>query len=306
MTPNIFASLSLAAIQTFIVVASEQNFSQAAKLLHITPSAVSHRIKLLEQQLNVRLFNRFSKGVTLTNAGKTLQQYVTQGMNLIHQGIQTSQFVSQREKLVIAVIPSLANDWLIPKLTAFYQAFTNIELEIIALDPLADFSSSRYDAHIHFGSGRYPGLVSQFLFKEKVYPVCHPSLYQSIANRPLSDVLQEYNLLLYRAGLEDEPGATNLAGWLRCFDIPPFTEIKQVWFSHVSMALTAAKQRQGIALGWHQIVKPAIEAGELIRITDYEIDTEFNYYFVATKKSWQREVVQQFYYWLAGQPPMKS
>lgn len=294
-------NISFSAIHTFTVVAKELSFTRAAEILHITPSAVSHQMKLLESQMGVSLFYRLSKGVRLSLAGETLQQHATSGVRNIQHGIVQSQFASQKEKLVIAVIPSLCQLWLMPRLIDFNNSFPHIELELIAIDQLVDFSTGNYDAHIHFGSGNYHGCEAKFLANERIYPVCHPDLLEEINNHSLSALIKQQKLLIYKAGIEDEPGGVSWGSWLQQFAIDKPAELSQMWFSHVSMTLLAAKLKQGIALGWHHMVVDDIATGQLCRLTDDEMNTSYNYYLVAQNKAWKNKAFIDFSLWLAQQ-----
>ena len=297
MTSNI----SYSAIHTFTVVAKELSFTRASEILHITPSAVSHQMKLLEEQLQISLFRRQSKGVSLTLAGQTLQKHATAGMKNIQHGIRQSQFASQREKLVIAVIPSLCQLWLMPRLVDFCQQFPQIEIELVALDQLADFSTGQYDGHIHFGSGDYKGCEAMLLSHEQVYPVCHPELLSAVKEPTIESLIETHRLLMYKAGIEDEPAVVSWALWLQQFAIEKPTELKQMWFSHVAMAISAAKLKQGIALGWHKMVDDDIKNGQLCRISDDYLTAGYHYYLAAPSRSWQNPTFNQFATWLIGQ-----
>ncbi|WP_394200558.1 LysR family transcriptional regulator [Shewanella waksmanii] len=295
---------SLAAIQTFTVVAKEQSFSRAASLLNITPSAVSHQIKLLEQQLNVSLFHRKSHGVGLTAAGENLQKFASLGIQNIQHGVHQSQFASQRTRLVIAAIPSFCERFLIPKLSQFYAHHPDIEIEIMAQDNIVDFNSSHCDAHIHFGSGDYVNLHSEWLAKELVYPVCHPDL-TSVSTNDAHEInetlLHHHTLLGYRAGIEDAPGGVSWPDWFGQFNLDRAANQSQLWFSHVSLALTAAEHQQGIVLGWHHLLGDAITQGRLIRIGKRHIETRFQYYLVAPAAHWQKPELAIFHQWLKQQ-----
>ncbi|QLE86266.1 LysR family transcriptional regulator [Shewanella sp. Scap07] len=295
---------SLAAIQTFTVVAQELSFSRAASLLNITPSAVSHQIKLLEQQLDVSLFHRKSHGVTLTVAGENLQKFATMGIQNIQHGVHQSQFASQRTRLVIAAIPSFCQRFLIPKLSHFQAQYPDIEIEVIALDKIVDFNTTQCDAHIHFGSGDYANLHSEWLAKESVYPVCHPALlsHQHIKNQKASHaLLHNHTLLGYRAGIEDAPGGVSWPAWFSQFNIERASNQNQQWFSQVSLALTAAEHQQGIVLGWHHLLGTAMTDGKLVRIGNAQLDTQFQYYLVAPPAHWHKPELKAFHQWLKQQ-----
>lgn len=292
-------NISFSAIHTFTVIAKELSFTRAAEILHITPSAVSHQMKLLESQMAVTLFYRQSKGVRLTLAGETLKQHATSGVRNIQHGIIQSQFSSKKERLFIAVIASLCQLWLMPRLHEFINNYPHIELELIALDQLADFNSEQYDGHIHFGAGDYPGCEAKLLCNETVYPVCHPDLVRGIDNTQLSTLLKEHQLLIYKAGIEDEPGGVFLGDWFKYFDIEKPKELNQMWFSHVYMALTTAKFKQGIALAWHLLAKDDIASGQLCKLNDDTLSTAYNYYLVAPNRSWKNASFMLFSDWLS-------
>ena len=287
---------SLSAISAFTVAAKELNFSRAADILHITPSAVSHRIKQLESQLGVTLFIRHTQGVTLTTAGQSLLTHAQLAMNNIQQGIEQSQFSSGREKLNIAVIPSLSQCWLIPRLNDFKSLYPDIEITLNVSDQLVNFSHNSIDCHLHFGTGQYQGLTAQFLCNENVYPVCHPSLLENSA--ALSTLIERHGLLHYRAGLEDEPGGISWAQWCDHFNIALPAQSQNSWFSHVAMVLCSARFSQGIALGWDKIVEQDIMQQQLVKIGDDELSTDFNYYLVAPELHWQKPAVIAFNEWL--------
>lgn len=297
MTNNI----SYSAIHTFTVVAKELSFTRAAEVLHITPSAVSHQMKLLEGQMGVTLFIRQSKGVSLSLAGQSLFSHALSGIRNIQHGIMQSQFASQNEKLVIAVIPSLCQLWLIPRLKDFSDKFPHIELEITAVDQLVDFTTGQFDGHIHFGAGDYRVNQALYLSSEKVYPVCHPDLAANNDHSALDNLLKSNKLLSYKAGIEDEPGGVTWLDWFKHFAIEKPNHLSQMSFSHVSMATLAAKLKQGIALGWHKMVQDDIAQGQLIRLTENEITTSYNYYLVAPHRSWQKATFSTFSTWLLQQ-----
>ncbi|MGB1239094.1 MAG: LysR substrate-binding domain-containing protein [Pseudomonadales bacterium] len=288
---------SINAIETFDVVAREKNFSRAASVLHITPSAVSHRIKLLEEQLGTVLFNRLAQGVELTAAGQALHEHSALAMQHIHDGVLRSQFVGQREKLTVATIPSLCQQWLIPRLKAFKEVEPNIDLEFIAQRQIADFSSNQIDAHLHFGSGQYHHLHAHKLSAEYVFPVCSPALLERGSN--LQEIIEQSALLHYRANLEDAPGGVSWSDWCQHFALSLGQSCSHLWFSQVSMTLEAAAQGLGIALAWERVATDALATGKLVRIGEEQLSADFGYYLVAPKKHFEKPSLNAFCRWLA-------
>lgn len=222
-------------------------------------------------------------------------------MSNIQYGIAQSQFASLKEKLVIAVIPSLGQQWLIARLSDFYRHYPNVDVELVAADQLINFDTERCDGHIHFGSGDYVSGRAEFLSHEHVYPVCHPSLSDDTEESTFNALLAEYPLLAYKAGIEDERGGITWGDWFAQFDIARPATLNLRNFSHVSMALTAAKCKQGIALGWHKMVEDDIATGQLCRLGEQALSLSFSYYLVAPQRSWESRIFNQFYDWLNAQ-----
>ncbi|AOT10992.1 LysR substrate-binding domain-containing protein [Pseudoalteromonas luteoviolacea] len=286
-------NLSLTALHTFSVVAKELNFTSASGILHISPSAVSHQMKLLESQLGMSLFHRKSKGVTLTRDAILLAEHINKGFNILEFGIDNARRSSQTERVVLAVIPSLLEHWLIPKLGDFYQRYPHIELQLIAQDQLVDFNREHVDAHLHFGHGQYQGLSCTQLATEWVYPVCAPSYSKRLDG--------EAHLLSYQGGKEDAPGCIGWTEWFEKQSINSTFQDRLRAFSHVGHILTAAKYGQGFALGWHHIASEMIKQGTLVKLPYKPLSMPFSYFFVMPNQSKQSRGVRYVREWLAQQ-----
>ncbi|MBQ4846733.1 LysR family transcriptional regulator [Pseudoalteromonas sp. MMG005] len=289
---------SFSAIHTFTVVTQTLSFSRAAEILHITPSAISHQMKLLESQLGVSLFTRQSKGIMLTEAGKALMENANKGVSLIQEGVSKSISTTKLRTLHIAAIPSLAQNWLLPKLPDFYDLHPDISIVLHAQDQLVNFSTSHIDAHLHFGTGYTQNNHAQFLASEYVYPVCHPDLLTVGCDNHISRLVSQYPLLQYNAALED--GLSNLTWqhWLSKHHICVDTKMIHRHFSHVGLSLEAAKHKQGLALAWHHMVSDLIKWGMLVQCGNTVLKLDYNYYLVSPEKPQEASDLHQFTSWL--------
>ncbi|KZN59233.1 hypothetical protein N473_03490 [Pseudoalteromonas luteoviolacea CPMOR-1] len=270
-------NLSLTALHTFSVVAKELNFTAAAGVLHISPSAVSHQMKLLETQLGMSLFHRKSKGVTLTRDATLLAEHINKGFNILEFGIDNARRSNQTERVVLAVIPSLLEHWLIPKLSDFYRRYPNIELQLVAKDQLVDFNREHVDAHLHFGHGQYQGLTCQQLATEWVYPVCAPHYSKKLG--------EGAHLLSYQGGKEDAPGRIDWQAWFELQSLNCVSRDRFTMFSHVGHTLTAAKHGQGIALAWHHIATEMITQSALVKMPYAPLMMPFSYFLIRPSKA---------------------
>ncbi|MCF2857660.1 LysR substrate-binding domain-containing protein [Pseudoalteromonas sp. SMS1] len=286
-------NFSMTALQTFSVVTKELNFSKAAEVLNISPSAVSHQMKLLESQLGVSLFHRKSKGVMLTDTAEQLAEKVNKGFELIDFGIGAAQQTDSIQRIVLAVVPSLLEHWLIPRLNDFYDAFGHVDLHLIAADQLVDFNQRHIHGHLHFGHGQQAELTSVFMAHEYVYPVCSPSYEKTL--------LESECLLSYAGGAEDAPSNMSWATWFKHQSLVLPKQPRYRRFSHVGHTLNAAKHGQGIALCWHHIASAQLADGALLRLPFTAIQLPFSYHLMMPKDIATRPIMQQITRWLASQ-----
>ncbi|WP_051227823.1 LysR family transcriptional regulator [Oceanospirillum beijerinckii] len=253
-------NISLTAIRTLAIVAREQSFTKAAEQLCISPSAVSHQMKQLEQQLGYRLFHRKAQGVALTPSGLELARYANQAMQQLDTGLLKARESSQKTQLTLAVTPSLAQLWLIPRLNDFCPQYPNIELMIKAQDKLTDFNQQHADLHLHFGDGQAIGLKSLYLMSESVVAVGHKTLFSDLINPEDPNEVQallsqgQLRLLHYKGGEEDAPGGLNWREWFSRQNITMASHQAHLYFSHLQLVLEAVKQQQGIALMWQSLL----------------------------------------------------
>ncbi|MBY4676485.1 LysR substrate-binding domain-containing protein [Marinobacterium arenosum] len=294
MNPHI----SLAALKTFAEVAEQQSLSKAAASLCISPSAVSHQMKLLEQQLGLKLFQRRAHGIQLTAAGEQLAQHASRAMQQVRLGVRKACQLSDRSRLVVAAIPSFCQQWLTPRLMRFNQLHSDIELHLIAQDRLADFNQQAIDLHIHFGDGQAIGLHSELFLTEQAVPVCHPAMLEPYSG-PF-DLLCSANsrLLHYQGGDEDQPGGISWSEWLVRHNLQPHPQQQHSWFSHLSLAINAARHSQGIALGWRSLIEQELASGELVPLAAEGTPLKYAHYLVAPEHSWENPALQQFIEWL--------
>jgi len=296
----LLSRVSLAALRTFAEVARQQSLSRAAARLYISQSAVSHQMKLLEQQLDVRLFTRKSRGIELTPAGNQLAEHASQAMQQLENGLQQARQLPGSQ-LRIAIIPALCQHWLLPRLADFYQHYPDIELHLLQQDQLADFNQQAIDLHLHFGHGEFIGLNSRLLMEEQAVPVCSPALLSGYDGPQALLQSDSVRRLHYQAGEEDQPGGLSWNGWFNQAGgaINPAQPVTH--FSHLGPALTAATAGLGMVLAWQRLVEPELQCNELVALSDVRVPLKYSYYAVAPAHHFERRNVQIFTSWLTAQ-----
>ena len=156
--------LPLNSLNTFAAAAEKLSFQAAAEVLFVTPSAVSHQIRHLEELLGYKLFERLDKRVRLTTQGERLFNDIRLPIGQLHEAARRAQRGVDDSTLAISVAPMLATGWLLPRLKDFYQLNSDINLSVVAATEVVDFSSDPFDASIRMGRGGWSNVKAVHLF----------------------------------------------------------------------------------------------------------------------------------------------
>jgi len=187
----------LDALRVFEAAARRLSFAAAAAELHLTASAVSHRIKALEAQLGLTLFQRMTRKVQLTPAGRAYAAAVADALAILREATRRLAGEANRP-LTVSVTPLFGARWLLPRLARFEAAHPGLTVRLISTSRLADFAADGVDCAVRFGLGRWPGLAAHRLMTLDYVPVCAPSLVKQGRLKSPSD-LARHTLLHYDA-----------------------------------------------------------------------------------------------------------
>ncbi|HEY6723262.1 MAG TPA: LysR family transcriptional regulator, partial [Polyangiaceae bacterium] len=246
-------SISLDALGAFREVARHKSFSRAARALHVTPSAVSHRIAELESQLGVELFVRTTRSVQLTPVARDLLSSVDEGLRHIHEGLSRVSQVGESSALTVSCSTSFAIRFLLPRLGEFRQAHPELEVHVATDDGIADPRRDDIDICIRYGGGIYSGLWALRLSTEWVFPVCSPEYQRRSKLRAPADLIRA--VLVHHDVLGDHPGRVDWERWLARAGLDREHGRRGTHYSHAHMALSAALGGEGVALGRTSLVK---------------------------------------------------
>lgn len=264
---------SLTGLNTFDACARHSSFTGAAGELGVTLGAVSRQIKSLEDELNCQLFKRRYRGVELTAEGLDLHQVVSVSFHQIGRLCQALKSRGSNADVTIAATTAFATLWLMPRLGGFWQAHKEIELNHSISDNPHDPGFINADMRIRYGDGNWRGEVAIHLLSDVIYPVCGRDFLQHHKLVRAEDIV---NMPLLKLDSLD-PGWIDWDVWLAdCgYNIG---DARFRRFNNYVVALQAAEENQGIALGWHSMVAPLIESGRLLRIGDRQIAAPGSYY----------------------------
>ncbi|ENV16627.1 hypothetical protein F964_02375 [Acinetobacter guillouiae NIPH 991] len=263
---------SLEQLLAFQHVAEQLSFKKAADQLFLTPTALSHRIKKLEQQLNIQLFERRTRSISLTPEGEYLLKHVQSGFGQI----QTALFQLEQNKqrlFTITTTPSFASEWIIPYLPELQSRFPNIMFRVHASYDLINMTSGLYDLAIRYGSGGYQDVDAELFAVDEYVAVGHPSL--DIATMNWTTV----PLIHFTWGDEYCPNRVNWQKWFEKQGLHIQAGQAQVFYTQESHAIQAVLSGQGIALLSRISIANDLQHGRL-KIVSPCVETAWNYYFL--------------------------
>lgn len=289
----------LGALRTFEVVARHLSLARAADELCVTPAAVSHQIRTLEEHLGVPLFRRSGRNIFLTDAGQACLPGIRDGFECLTSAVNQIDSFGQAGILTVSVAPSFAVKWLVPRLDRFQDQHPGIDLRVSASNQLADFATDDVDLAIRYGSGRYPGLTVERLLPEAVFPVCSPELLQQIKNP--ADL--QAQMLLHDDSPDDDQSCPTWQMWLRAAGLNDVEWKRGLRFMQSSLVLEAAIHGKGVALAKATLAESDLASGRLVRLFGDVTPLDFAYYVVGPERKVALPKVTAFIDWLRSEVP---
>lgn len=251
----------LRALAAFEAAARHMSFTQAAAELGVTPGAISHQIKTLEDWLGAPLFHRLTRALRLTDAGEAALPFLTDGFDRLAAGAARLQASKHDNVLTISVSPGFGSLWLVPRLDRFRRQHPEIELRIDGTDRLVDIANGEADVAIRYGPGGYTSVESHRLFAMRATPVCSPDLLSHGPALQSPEDLSNHTLL----HVEWKETEGSWRTWLLAAgakDVDPFKGLR---FTKEDMAVRAALDGEGIALIGDRMAADHLKSGRLVR-----------------------------------------
>ncbi len=288
----------LHALSAFESAARLGGFAPAAAELCITPSAVSHRIRLLEAQLGEQLFERTPGGVRLTEAGRRCLAGVREAFGTLAQLSRGRDDAPVR--LVVGTPPTFARELLIPQLPDFYRQWPDIELEVAVAAPLQE-RPQRHDVDIRYGAddlGVADGRPLQRLFDDRWVLLAAPAYVQAQGLAVPADLLRAERL------------RSPLVSWATCWQAAGLTmgsapgaaaePQRGPVFSDLGILLEAAASGLGVALCSERLAQRWVAEGRLQTLFDLAVPAERHYGLLADAVALARPEVGAFVDWLVA------
>lgn len=285
---------SIAALTAFEAAARHESFSLAAKELSLTESAISRQIATLEANLGVHLFVRNKQRVMLTRAGFLYATKIRQPMETLDRDtLNLIAFGGRGGHLELAVLPTFASHWLIPRLPEFSRRHQDIFINMGVSTDIFSFSETHFEAAIHYGKPTWPGTTADYLFGEEVVPICSPGLLK----KPVSSAkdLLQYPLL---------HSTTRPDSWTHWFlqqgiDAP--TSREGVRYELHTMLISGAAAGIGIALVPKFLIEDRLPTLGVIVPYQTTVSQDAAYYLVYPSEFRHGKPLEMFRSWLLEQ-----
>jgi LysR family glycine cleavage system transcriptional activator len=285
---------SLHLLRVFEAAGRHQSFKDAAEELHITPSAVSHQVKALEEDLGFALFKRANRSLTLTDGGRAYLEVVERSFNRLREGTDRVLRSHGETTLSISVIPPLARELVIPRLKSFQDRAPDIKLRIDTAFEMVDFRHQDVDVAVRYGLGDWPGVACEKILELTATPVCSSTFNQSHDIARL-DQLEQLTLIQ----MTDFPKAWR--HFARAAGCETFAPGEELWLDSYTACLDAAEQGLGLALAMLPVEQTRLDSGRLVAPFDLRLPNPNSVYLVYRPGDGERDDIGLFRDWLLEQ-----
>ncbi len=281
----------LNSLRAFEAAARHLSFTRAAAELHVTPAAISHQVKALEEWLGLPLFRRRNREVILTEAGQAYYPGLRDGFDRLVGATERVTARDESGELRVTTFVSFAAKWLVPRLDRFRARYPEIDVLLSTTDRNVDYLVENLDIGVRFGKGEYPGLESIWLMEEDLYAVCSPAL--PAGPKPLARPQDLKHHVLLHDDME-----IGWDVWLKVAGVKGIDARRGPRFDNSGMVIQAAADGQGVALARSTLVAADLAAGRVVKPFDITLPTGWAYYVVYLPAAAERPKVAAFRDWL--------
>ncbi len=304
----------LNALRAFEAAARHLSFKLAGEELSVTPTAISHQIRSLEESLGFPLFHRLTRAIELTAKGRAMLPKVREGLDAFAAAIESTRCNEEGGRLHVSSPPTFLARWLIRHLPGFAARHPEIQLHMAAslgmidlpdgsagtaMEAPPEHHAREDDAEIfiRFGRGSYPGCRVERLFSPVYAAVCSPRLL--FGTQPLkkpTDLTRQ--VLLHDDTIPELMVRPTWAEWLAQAGVSGIDSEAGMHFSDSGLVLSAAINGVGVALASTPLIEAEVAAGRLVVLFDTVIRRPQSYFLVVPEVLAERPVVQAFRAWL--------
>lgn len=266
---------SLTALVAFEAASRHLSFKRAADELSVTPGAISHQIRALEEELGSALFHRQHRAVELTEDGEALAAVLATSFSTIAQRLAAIRERRSGHFVTVGSTSAVAALWLSPWLTRFSREFPDMNVNQIVQDRLLR-TVSEVDLFIRYGREQDSRFDQTELYRDELVPVASPTLARQLAGCDLPTLARQR---LIHLESEDRTWTT-WEDWFRELGFDG-SMARGLRVNNYSVALQVAQDGTSIALGWRRLIRPLIEGGHLAVLDPFCIKAPLGFYLVS-------------------------
>ncbi|MGI9246091.1 MAG: transcriptional regulator GcvA [Steroidobacteraceae bacterium] len=286
----------LTSLRAFEAAARSLSFTRAARELHVTPAAISHQIRGLEQFLGVTLFQRNGRRLELTRDGQQAADHFSDAFERIARGVQALRPRARDGEIAVGVTPAFATRWLLPRLPALTTALPKVRLTLVTGTAPVDFDCDEIDVAIRFGQGGGGGTLTDMLFQESVAPMASAAFVRRHQLRRPTDLGRVR--LLHDESMRRAGRPPTWTEWLQVAGASVDELECGLFFDDSHLALQAACEGQGVALGRLAYALQDLADGRLVLPFSRVLDLDMHYQLIVPKGRAKEPVVTRFRQWL--------
>ncbi len=309
----------LNALKAFEAAARHLSVKKAAVELNVTPAAVSHQIRALEEYLDIQLFHRYNRALELTDSARACLPKLREGFDCLAQAVERLRTHTSGGMLTVSAAPSFAARWLMPRLHRFIAAHHEIDVRIsarmrrVSVDGKTDVAERATietwlddsDVAILYGHGHYPGLDVHKLLALTVTPICSPQVMTG-AHPLRSPEDLKHHMLLHDDTGEMYDGESFWETWLKAAGVKGIDTKHGARFSHAVLAFEAAMDAVGVVASMPALAAEDLAAGRLIMPFELKVPLASAYYMVCEEHAKTRPAVAAFRNWLMAEAAKDS
>lgn len=268
----------LNALKYFEVAARTGSYVKAASELHVTPAAVSQQVRLLEGYFRRKLFVRYSNRIALTDAGQAIFAGAAPALEDLSALADSFKGKLERSRLIVSVLPSLAECWFMPLLAQLAKGGTGLRIDLRVEDDPVDFSEHRIDLRITYSANLYPELNVVPLFRDDVAPFCSPQFQtQHLPNAgALVRLPDEY--FIHTSWGQNFASHPSWSDWLKAAGMARTIDNGKGHRANASrLTLDFARAGLGVSLGQRKLAAEFVRRGELVALSERALPLGHNY-----------------------------
>jgi LysR family transcriptional regulator, glycine cleavage system transcriptional activator len=289
----------LGALRAFEAAARHLSFKDAANELGLTPTAISHQVRMLEEYCGEKLFRRRPRPLALSAIGAKLYPAIRDGFDVLAAALSSLRADAAGLPLRVTTTNAFASRWLVPRLNLWRAAHEGIPLSIIGADRVLKLEADEADIAIRYARSAPAGAASE-IFRDRYYPVCRPKLLSGRGKVRHPADLRNFPLIHFDWFANDRTAPN----WDRWFEMTVASGPDENRKSRAALsfreelhAIEAVLAGQGIALCSDIVVADDLASGELVKVLDLPLPG-YGFYPLYAPNHPRRAVIETFVAWI--------